>query len=77
LHLLLELLVAILQLLDPTCEFANGRFQSAEPGDEVRLGHLRPRLGGEHAGKSGYKHEQRTHRAHHRQRQRFRQAALR
>ena len=57
LHLLLKLLIAILQLLDAAGELANGRFQPAQAGDQIGLGHLCMRIGGQHAGNDGYNDE--------------------
>jgi hypothetical protein len=57
LHLLLKLLIAILQLLDAAGEVANGRFQPAQSGDQIGLGHLCMRVGRQDAGDGGYNQE--------------------
>jgi len=56
LHLLLKLLIAILQLLDAAGELADGRFETAEAGDQIGVGDLCTRdIGGKRADDNGYK----------------------
>ena len=62
LHLLLELLVTILQLLDAAGELADRRLEAADAGDEVGVGHLRTRgARAKHARKKGYEQQERAH----------------
>ena len=62
LHLLLELLVTVLQLLDAAGELADRRLEAADAGDEVGVGHLRTRgARAKHAHKKDYEQQERAH----------------